>query len=163
MIYIQNFNTFFTNYCRNVWGITLLFQQIPSLKTILNFPFICWFLRGKLFHSVGSYKYIFTPNSSSWPVLDPHMDPFASRGKANQLYSEVIMSAMASQITGISVVYRLFKPRSKKTSTLRVTGLCAGNSPVTGEFPAQRASNAENVSIWWCHYVTGKSRKFHGL
>ena len=35
----------------------------------------------------------------------------------------------------------------------RVTGLCAGNSPVTGEFPAQIASNAENVSIWWRHHV----------
>ena len=35
---------------------------------------------------------------------------------------------------------------------LRVTGLCAGNSPVTGEFPAQMASNAENVSIWWRHH-----------
>ena len=44
---------------------------------------------------------------------------------------------------------RLFRSRSKKTSKLRVTGLCAGNSPVTGEFPAQMASNAENVSIWW--------------
>ena len=44
---------------------------------------------------------------------------------------------------------RLFRRKSKKTSKLRVTGLCAGNSPVTGEFPAQRASNAENVSIWW--------------
>ena len=38
---------------------------------------------------------------------------------------------------------RLFRRRSKKTSKLRVTGLCAGNSPVTGKFPAQRASNAE--------------------
>ena len=45
----------------------------------------------------------------------------------------------------------LFKYRSKKTSTLCVSGLCAGNSPVTGEFPTQRASNAENVSIWWRH------------
>ena len=35
---------------------------------------------------------------------------------------------------------------------LRVTGLCVGNSPETGEFPAQRASNAENVSIWWRHH-----------
>ena len=43
----------------------------------------------------------------------------------------------------------LFSHTSKKTSKLRVTGLCVGNSPVTGEFPAQRASNAENVSIWW--------------
>ena len=48
---------------------------------------------------------------------------------------------------------RLFKRSSKKTSNLRVTGLCAGNSPVIGEFPAQMASNAENVSIWRRHHV----------
>ena len=47
---------------------------------------------------------------------------------------------------------RLFMRRSKKTSKIRVTGLGEGNSPVTGEFPAQRASNAENVSIWWRHH-----------
>ena len=46
----------------------------------------------------------------------------------------------------------LYRCRSKKTPKLRVTGLCAGNSPVTGEFPAQMASNAENVSIWWRHH-----------
>ena len=40
----------------------------------------------------------------------------------------------------------------KETSKFRVTGLCAGNSPGTGEFPAQMASNAENVSIWWRHH-----------
>ena len=43
--------------------------------------------------------------------------------------------------------------RSKKTSKFRVTGLCSGNSPVTGEFFTQRASNAENVSIWWRHML----------
>ena len=48
---------------------------------------------------------------------------------------------------------RLFRRKSKQTSKLRVTGLCAGNSPGTGEFPAQMASNAENVSIWWRHRV----------
>ena len=47
---------------------------------------------------------------------------------------------------------RLFKRRSKNTSKLRVNGFCVGNSPVTGEFPAQRASNAQNVSIWWRHH-----------
>ena len=30
--------------------------------------------------------------------------------------------------------------------------LCEGNSPVTGEFPSQKVSNAEIVSIWWRHY-----------
>ena len=44
---------------------------------------------------------------------------------------------------------RLFRHRPKKTSKFRVTGLCEGNSPVTGEFPAQRTSNVENVFISW--------------
>ena len=61
---------------------------------------------------------------------------------------------------------RLFRRKSKKTSKLRVTGLCAGNSPGTGEFPAQMASYAENVSIWWRHQgKQGKSqliRTLHG-
>ena len=41
---------------------------------------------------------------------------------------------------------RLFRPRSKKTSKPRVTGLCAGNSPRT------KASNADFFSIWWRHH-----------
>ena len=52
----------------------------------------------------------------------------------------------------------LFRRKSKKTSKLRVTGLCAGNSPETGEFPAQMASYAEIVSIWWRHHETLVSR-----
>ena len=47
---------------------------------------------------------------------------------------------------------RLFRRRSKKTWKLCVTGLCAVNSPGTGEFPAQIASYVENVSIWWRHH-----------
>ena len=46
----------------------------------------------------------------------------------------------------------LFRRRSKKTSKFRVTGLCVVNSPGTGEYHAQRASYAENVSIWWRHH-----------
>ena len=51
------------------------------------------------------------------------------------------------------IINRLFRRRSKKTSQLRFTGLCVGNSPVASEFPTQMASNAENVSIWWRHHV----------
>ena len=47
---------------------------------------------------------------------------------------------------------RLLRSRSKKTLKPRITGLCAGNSPATDEFPAQRASNAENASIWCRHH-----------
>ena len=65
------------------------------------------------------------------------------------------MGAIASQITSFTIVYStvLFRRRSKKTSKLRVTGLYVGNSPGTGDFPAQMASNAENVTIWWRHHV----------
>ena len=42
---------------------------------------------------------------------------------------------------------RLFRRRSKKTSKLRVTGLCAVNSPGTGEFPAQMASKKIYTTI----------------
>ena len=49
--------------------------------------------------------------------------------------------------------YRLFRRISNKTSTLRVTGLCEGNSRVTSEFPVRSANNAENVPIWWRHHA----------
>ena len=52
-----------------------------------------------------------------------------------------------------SLLNGLFGHRSNKTSKLRVTDFCAGNSPGCGEFPTQMASNAENVSIWWRHHV----------
>ena len=57
---------------------------------------------------------------------------------------------------------RLFRRRSKKTSKLRVTGLCAGNSSGTSEFHAQMASYAENVSIWWRYHVRDRSVRVFG-
>ena len=66
-------------------------------------------------------------------------------------YSDILMSAMVSNHWRLKCLpNRLFRHRSKKTSKFSITGVCEGNSPMTGEFPAQRASNAENVSIWWC-------------
>ena len=49
-------------------------------------------------------------------------------------YIDVIMSAMVSQISSLATVYSTvyLRRRSKKTSKPRVTGLCAGNSPVLG-------------------------------
>ena len=40
-----------------------------------------------------------------------------------------------------------------KTAEFLVIGLCAGNTPVTDEFPT--AINEENVSIWWRHHGNG--------
>ena len=65
-------------------------------------------------------------------------------------YDDVIMGTIASQIASLTIVYStVYSGADQRTSTLRVTGLCVGNSPGTGEFPAQMASCAKNVSIWW--------------
>ena len=57
------------------------------------------------------------------------------------------MGAIASQISSLTIVCStVYSDADKrKHQKLRVTGLYEGNSPVTGEFPAQMASNAENV------------------
>ena len=59
---------------------------------------------------------------------------------------------------------RLFKAQIKENIKAPRHWFCEGNSPVTGEFPTQRTSNAENVSIWRRHYVSDENfhRFFNG-
>ena len=68
-------------------------------------------------------------------------------------YSDVIMGGTASQITSL-VIFTQPIIQTKIQENIKVPRhwLCAGNSPVTCEFPAQMASNAKNVSIWWRHH-----------
>ena len=54
-----------------------------------------------------------------------------------------------------ALLNRLFRRRSKKTSNLRVTGFL-GEFAGDRQSPSQKASNAENVSIWWRHHVRNK-------
>ena len=67
------------------------------------------------------------------------------------------MSSMTSQITSITIVYSTVYSGADHRKHQSSAGLCAGNSPVTGEFSAQKASNVENVSIWWCHHELNNS------
>ena len=64
------------------------------------------------------------------------------------------MIAMASQITSLTIAYSILYPDAdqRKPQSSTSLGICAGNSQVTGEFLAQMASNAKNVSTWWRHY-----------
>ena len=66
-------------------------------------------------------------------------------------YSDVIMGAMASQITSLSIVYSTVYSGAdqRKHQSSASLAFCA----VTGEFPAQIASNTENVSLWWRLHV----------
>ena len=82
--------------------------------------------------------------SSGWSSLGPYICRIIH-------YSDVIMGAMRPQITGVGIVYWTVcsDADKKQTKNIRVTGLCWGNSPLAGEFPAWMARNAENASIWW--------------
>ena len=58
---------------------------------------------------------------------------YAKSSTSPQHHNDVIMGAIASQITSpyLCLLSCLFRRRSKKTLKLCVTGLCVGNSPVT--------------------------------
>ena len=58
------------------------------------------------------------------------------------------MSAMTSQITIVSIVCWTFCSGADQRKYQSYA------SPVTGGSPHKRASNAENVSIWWRHHDT---------
>ena len=60
------------------------------------------------------------------------------------------MGAIASPIASLTIVYLTVYSGAdqRKHQSSAWLAFVRGNSPVTGEFPAQMASNAENVSIW---------------
>ena len=90
-------------------------------------------------------QYITSPYGF-WSVVCPTNDVYR--------YSYVIMSTMASQITSVKIVdSTVCSEVDQRKHQRAATPAFVWNSPVTGEFPAQRVSNTENVSIWWRHHV----------
>ena len=61
-------------------------------------------------------------------------------------YGDVVMGTIASQITSLAMVFSAVSDQRKHQSSESLA-FVGGNSPEAGEFPAQMASNAENVSI----------------
>ena len=70
-------------------------------------------------------------------------------------YDDVIMDSMLSQITSLTIVYSAVYSGAdqRKHQSSASLAFVWGIHRVPGEFPAQMASNAENVSIWWRHHV----------
>ena len=59
------------------------------------------------------------------------------------------MRAMASQITSLTIVYWTVYTGADQRKHQSFASLAF---VVTGEFPAQKARYAKNVSIWWRHH-----------
>ena len=87
-----------------------------------------------------------------WFRNEPIWINYTSRSVERRQLLQIFPTTLQWRHNGQCLFHHLFRRRSKKTSKLRVSGLCAGNSPGTGEFPAQMARNAENLSIRWRHH-----------
>ena len=69
-------------------------------------------------------------------------------GYPNVHYNDVIMGTITSQITSLTIVYSTdYSDADQRKHQSSASLAFVGNSPETGEFPAQMASGAENVSI----------------
>ena len=130
----------------NDLGINITHPLPRSLFSFGLFKFKCFIFLTKFYGRPTNNGIIFWLYAISLLFI-------TEEGKARWChYSGVITNSMSSQITSVSIGC------STVGSQLRVTGLCVWNSTVTGEFPTQKASNAENASIWWRHYgITSSS------
>ena len=99
---------------------------------------------------VGSRDQWYFP--SIFPLTVPRGALTAGKLPAALRWRHIGRDSVSNHLPHDCLLNRLFRRRSKKTSNHRPF---AGNSPRTDEFPAQMASNAENVSIWWRHHALG--------
>ena len=91
--------------------------------------------------------------TSSWRWQGHYRWQPNSTSLTRKHYNDVIMGTMASQITSLTIVcWTVYSGADQRIHQSSASLAFVGKSPVTGEFLAQMASNAENVSIWWRHY-----------
>ena len=89
------------------------------------------------------------------PILFP--DKFTSRRVRNVVFYPSVHlhhNKRSGVFIGVLIVSSTVcsgKDQLKHQSSASLV-LVRGNPPVTGGFPSQRASIAENVSIWWRHH-----------
>ena len=91
---------------------------------------------------------------ASWSILaqtiiQPSTEPIGNHFSYTH-YNDVIMGAIASHITSLTM---FAQPLIQAQIKENIKAPRHWPLPVTGKFPAQRSSNAKNVSIWWRHHV----------
>ena len=112
--------------------------------------------------SMAYHKTVVTPHPMHWSyhshALSHQLDRFFPRAQHNHSfvvhYSGIIISTMASQMTGMSTVCSIVCTctHQRKHQSSASLAFCEGKPPVTGGFPSQRASYMETVSIWQRHH-----------
>ena len=83
-------------------------------------------------------------------VINTHTQTQATTIPGGQNWPRVKMGAMAHQITSLTIRSIHSTVCSERRHQSSASQAFVGE--FNGEFPAQRVSNAENVSIWWRHH-----------
>ena len=98
--------------------------------------------------------WLWSIGNSPWTVLGASQQMQYISRIIRTHYNDVRMSTIASQITGLTIVYLIIYPHTvRRKHQSSASQAFARNSPGTGDIPAQRASNTGNVSIWWRHHA----------
>ena len=128
-------------------------ERVTSFDELLIFPAYGCQLWIPNQHDLGNGLVPSDNNQPNiWAIVGQHQQPWLGYWRITLQWRHNGCDSVSNHRPHDCLLNRLFRRRSKKTSKLRVTGLSAGNSPGNGEFPAQMASNAENVFIWWRHH-----------
>ena len=130
------------------WTIIKYIQQHMHM-TLFLFVLLCLYCRSSINNSLTFIKVVFPLVSYTYHTSAPEFDfPIYQWYKPERYGS---LQWCHNEHDGISnhqcldcLLNHLLRHRPKKSSKLRVTGLCAGNSLVTGEFPAKRASKTSS-------------------
>ena len=91
---------------------------------------------------------------SNWIIFEWSKPPWSNQSDfviRIQHYSDVIMAFQNAPFRLFTQAFVQAQIKENDKAPLHWP-LFEGNPQVTGEFPAQRASNAENVFIWWRHH-----------
>ena len=116
-------------------------RQIRSCKTFeapVKLGFSMWLLvlrSGKGFHDVCLVFLARHYDGISLFQLTSNLLPYLTAWILNDTQSHNVRDGISNHQPHHCLLNPLFRRRSKKTLKLRVTGLCAGNSQVTNEFP----------------------------
>ena len=102
-------------------------------------------------HLIINYWRLLFPWSNSYHLVNVAVT--ASRYNLNSMSES--LQWRYNELDGVSnhqphecLLNRWFRRRSKKTSKLRVTGLCAGNSPVTGPVTRKMFPFDDVIMLW---------------
>ena len=124
---------------RDVFNIVLIYPEWYVNK------WFNWYIL--VTHLYASINWTITDlyNGRLWSKVSQISADYSQSDSKVKSSSDVIMTTMASQITSLAVVYSTVHSGAdqRKHQSSASYGLCAGNTPMTGEFPAQRESNAE--------------------